>query len=121
MKSMKPMKSMKFTLYPSTKTGVFSISFMIMAVILVVVVAYLAEDIKIADDGAFFDHMNLAIMTLVAFSFAVIAFVSGVLAIMRDGENSILCYGAILISALAVILGVAEFIGEMNALNPQTK
>lgn len=112
---------MKFTLYPSTKTGVFSISFMIMAVILVVVVAYLAQDIEIVYDGGFFDHMNLALMTLAAFAFAVIAFVSGVLAIMRDGESSILCYGAILFSALAVIFGVSEFIGEMNAMNPQTK
>ena len=112
---------MKLTLYPSTKTGVFSISFMIMAVVLVVVVAYLAEDIEILYDGGFFDHLNLAIMTLVAFAFSIIALVSGVLAILRDGESSIFCYGAIVFSALAVFFGVSDFIGELNALNPQTK
>jgi len=112
---------MKLTLYPSTKTGVFSISFMIMAVILVVVVAYLAEDIEILYDGGFFDHLNLAIMTLAAFAFSIIALVSGVLAILRDGESSIFCYGAIVFSAMAVFFGVSEFIGELNALNPQTK
>lgn len=112
---------MKLTLYPRTKTGVFSISFMIMAVILVVVVAYLAEDIDILYNGGFFDHMNLAIMTIVAFAFSIIALVSGVLAILRDGESSIFCYGAIVFSALAIFFGVSEFIGELNALNPQTK
>jgi len=112
---------MKLTLYPSTKTGVFSITFMIMAVILVVVVAYLTEDIEVLYNGGFFDHVNLAIMTIVAFAFAIIALVSGVLAILRDGESSIFCYGAIVFSALAVFFGVSEFMGELNALNPQTK
>lgn len=112
---------MKFTLYPSTKSGVFSISFMIMAVILVVVVAYLAEDIDMLYDGGFFDHLNLAIMTLVAFACAILSLVTGLLAILRDGERSVLCYGAIVLSALAVFFGVSEFIGEMDALSTQTK
>ena len=112
---------MKLTMYPRTKSGVFSISFMIIAVILVVVVAYMAEDIEILYNGGFFDHLNLAIMTLVAFGCAIISLVTGLLAILRDGEQSVLCYGAIVLSAAAVFFGVSEFIGEMDALNTQTK
>ena len=44
---MKEENGMKLTFYPSTKTGVYTITFMIMAVILVVVVAYLGQDMEV--------------------------------------------------------------------------
>jgi len=52
---------MNLTLYPRTKSGVFSISLMIMAVVLVVIVAYLGRDIDVNEESGFFDHMNLAV------------------------------------------------------------
>ncbi len=112
---------MKFTLEPNTKTGVFSISFMIIAVIMMVVVAFLAEDIEILYEGGFLEQLNLTIMTIVAFACSIISLVTGVLAIKRDKETSILCYGSIILSAMVVFFGTSVFIGEVNALNPQTK
>lgn len=88
---------MKLTFYPSTMTGIYAITFMIMAVILVVVVAYLGQDIEIKPDGKFFDHMNLAVMTLLAFLFSIISLVTGLLAMIRDKERSILSMGAVLV------------------------
>jgi len=82
---------MKLTFYPSTKTGIYAITFMIMAVILVVVVAYLGQDMEVEPEGSFFDHMNLAVMS------------------------------AVLLSFVAVYFGTMEFIGEMNLFNLQTK
>ncbi|WP_312649283.1 hypothetical protein [Proteiniclasticum sp.] len=112
---------MKLTLYPRTKSVVFSISFMIMAVILVVIVAYLGRDIEVSEETGFFDHMNLAVMTIAAFAFSIVSLITGALAVLRDDEKSILCYGALVLSAVAVYFGVSEFIGEMNLLNTQTK
>lgn len=83
---------MKLTFYPSTKTGIFSITFMIMAV-----------------------------MTLTAFVFSIIALVSGVLAVLRDKERSVLCLGAIVVSFIAVYFGLSELIGEMSFFDLQTK
>ena len=93
---------MKLTFYPSTKTGIYAITFMIMAVILVVVVAYLGQDMEVEPEGSFFDHMNLAVMTLLAFLFSIISLVTGLLAVIRDKERSILSMGAVLLSFVAV-------------------
>ncbi len=112
---------MNLTLYPRTKSGVFSISFMIMAVVLVVIVAYLGRDIDVNEESGFFDHMNLAVMTIAAFAFSIVSLITGVLAVLRDEERSILCYGALVLSAAAVFFGITEFIGEVNILNTQTK
>lgn len=112
---------MKLTFYPSTKTGIFSITFMIMAVILVFAVAYLGKDLEVSENSKFFDHMNLAVMTLTAFVFSVIALVSGVLAVLRDKERSVLCLGAIVVSFIAVYFGLSELIGEMSFFDLQTK
>ncbi len=112
---------MKLTLYPRTKSGVFAISFMIMAVILVVIVAYLGRDIDINEESGFFDHMNLAVMTIAAFAFSIVSMITGVLAILRDEERSILCFGSLFLSAVAIFFGMSLFIGELNILNTQTK
>lgn len=112
---------MKLTFYPSTKTGIYAITFMIMAVILMVVVAYLGQDMEVEPEGSFFDHMNLAVMTLLAFLFSIISLVTGLLAVIRDKERSILSMGAVLFSFVAVYFGTVEFIGEMNLFNLQTK
>ncbi|WP_313125821.1 hypothetical protein [Proteiniclasticum ruminis] len=112
---------MKLTFYPSTKTGIYTITFMIMAVILMVVVAYLGQDMEVEPEGSFFDHMNLAVMMLLAFLFSIISLVTGLLAVIRDKERSILCLGAVLVSFVAVYFGTMEFIGETNLFNLQTK
>lgn len=112
---------MKLTLYPGTKSGVFSISFMIMGVVLIVVVAYLGRDLDISEDGGFFERMNLAVMTIGAFAFSIVSLITGVIALLRDEERSILCFGALILSAAAVFFGIAQFMGELNILNTLTK
>jgi uncharacterized membrane-anchored protein len=95
--------------------------FMFMAILLVIVVAYLGQDLEIDPDGGFFDHMNLALMTIAAFIFSILSLITGILALIRDKETSVLCYLSLVLAAIAIYFGVSEFIGEMNVLNPQTK
>lgn len=112
---------MKLTFYPSTKTGVFAITFMIMAVVLMVVVAYLGRDLKAEQDESFFDQMNLVVMTVAAFLCSILSLITGLLSVVRDKERSVLCIGTIFLGFLSVFYGTSVFLGELNLYNLQTK
>lgn len=112
---------MKWTLYPSTKSGVLSISCMVMAGMLMVVVAFLGEDMKHAIDGRFFDHLNLAVMTLLAFAFSVVSLVFGLLALFRDKDHAGFLLLSLILALVSVFFGTSLFLEELSAMSLQTK
>jgi len=104
-----------FNILPKTKLGKYAVVFIIVAIVLVATINVLSINIDIpTDDTGFFSNMPLAVMTLGAFSYAVISTITGLAAVIKNKEQAALVYLCILIGALAIYFGIAQIVGEIT-------
>ena len=112
---------MTWTLYPSTKSGVLSISFMIMAGVLMVVVAFLRQDVGPTTEGRFLEPLNLVVMTLMAFALSMVSLILGLLALFRDKDHAGVLVLSLVLALFFVFFGSSIFLEELSAMSLQTK
>lgn len=104
-----------FYVLPKTKLGKSSIVFIIVAIVLVATINVLSMNIDIPTESTgFFGNMPLAVMTLGAFSCAIISTITGLVAVIKNKERAILVHLCILIGALAIYFGIAQIVGEIT-------
>lgn len=104
-----------FYILPKTKSGKYAVVFIIVAIVLAATINVLSMNINIPKDNTgFFGNMPLAVMTLGAFSCAVISTITGLVAVIKNKERSAMVYLCVLIGALAIYFGIAQVVGEIT-------
>ncbi len=104
-----------FYILPKTKSGKYAVVFIVIVIVLVtiVIMAGMNIDTPLGNAG-FFSNMPLAVMTLGAFSCAIISTINGLVAVIKNKEQSAMVYLCILIGALAIYFGIAQIVGEIT-------
>ena len=107
---------MKVSLIPNTKSGRYSLIFMLLSFILVVLINIIAINLDTIENSnnSFFGNAPLAIMTLSVFASAIISLLTGLIATIKNKERSVLVFICILAGILVVYFGIAQIIGEIT-------
>ncbi len=104
-----------FYILPKTKLGKYAAALILVAIILVAAINVLSMNIDIqAESTGFFGNMPLAVMALGAFSCAIISTITGLVAVIKNKERSVLVYVCVLIGAMAIYFGIAQIVGEIT-------
>lgn len=104
-----------FYFLPKTKLGMYAVVFIIVTIVLVAIIIVAAMNINTTrSDTGFFGNMPLAVMTLGAFSCAVISMVTGLIVVIKNKERSAIVYLCILIGAFIIYFGIAQVVGEIT-------
>lgn len=103
-----------FYFLTKTKPGKYAVTFIIVAIVLVSTIIVVSMNMDIlAKDTGFFGNMSLALITLGAFSCAIISTITGLVAVFKNKERSALVYSCIMIDSLAICFGIAQIVGEI--------
>ena len=100
---------MKFSFLPKTKLGACSVILIISVVLLVVLFFLLINVFDQRGGDTFFSNLTLTIPMILAFIAGVLAFLIGIVAIVKSKSRSILVYIVILIGFLIALYGILEF------------
>lgn len=104
-----------FYILPKTKLGKYAVVFTIVAIVLVTTIIVLSMNMDIpTDDTGFFGNMPLALMTLGAFSCAIVSTITGLVAVFINKERSAIVYVCTIIGLFAIYFGIAQIVGEIT-------
>jgi len=100
---------MKTNFKITTNFGKYSAIFSVITLVLVLVVIVYSMNLEVstltAEDTRFFGNMPLAILTIVAITSLTISFITGLFAVFRKKEKSVLVYLSIAFGALVLFIG----------------
>ena len=99
---------MKISFLPKTKLGIWSVALLIFSVILLVIFFLLITVFNQNGGETFFSNLTLTIPMMLAWFSCVLAFIIGIIAVIKSKSRSLLVFLAILVGFLVTLYGIIE-------------
>ncbi len=99
---------MKISFLPKTKLGIWSVALLIFSVLLLILFFLLINVFNQKGGETFFSNLTLTIPMILAWFACVLAFIIGIIAVIKSKSRSFLVFFVILIGFLVTLFGILE-------------
>ena len=101
---------MKITFLPKTKRGIWSVTLLILSVLLVATFFLLTTVFNQKGGATFFSNLSLTIPMLLAWGCGAASFILSLLAVIKNKPRAVLVFLSMLIGLIILVFGIVAFI-----------